>query len=250
MKSIKILIILLITILSISKIFCADTNVNTETEKESAAGRQNKIYRPHRKAKAVGGLGIIAGFGAEKGFGDINYEWLNSQASTDTSHTDDKKHATVFGAGIRYGYSYFLFLPVGFKIDLLYQRFGLTIDNSKSVNSGIQSKGNDISLKLDYIYLNPGLTVGFMNIGLYFGVLLNANADDLDVYDKFGKFDFGFTVSVEIPIITNKYNDAVMIIFEGVFGTIDILKDSSRNLRNLCFYFKLAYLFNIKNRGK
>ncbi len=251
----QIIIITIICSIFAKNIFAIEKNTNENRGKKTSSKEQsidkNTLRKPKRfNLVTIGGLGVIAGFGANRGVGEINYEWLAGQPATDTGHNDDYGHIATFSAGIRFGYVYALFMFTGFNIDVLYQRFGMKINNEKYIVSGSPQTGNEIDLELDYLVINPSFQFSLFSLGLYFGILLRAQAEELNVYDKITKMDFGFTVALEIPIPITKYNDGLFVIFEGVFGVIDLLKDSTRSIRNLAFYFKLAYLFNLKNRLK
>jgi hypothetical protein len=205
---------------------------------------------PHgHKPVKIHGIGILAGLGKTRGFGDINLEELQGKSSIDTGHVDENNHTTTFSAGIRYEYSVmtYLFGFIGFKLDVLYQRFGMEIDNRYSYSGGSVSVGDNHDLFLDYVVISPGFKFLVFSLGCYLGILHQAEVMDLDVTDKFNKIDFGITFAVDLaaPIKRGEHKHVIVVTFEGVFGLLNILKNSSYNIRNIAFYFKLGYLFNV-----
>ncbi len=218
---------------------------------ESIQGNANSnLYRiPGRVMRSIKihGFGIIAGIGAFTGNGEINYEELQGKSSVDTGKADETYHATTFSAGLHYEYSHLIpFLGVlGFKFDVLYQRFAMEIDNRWAYSGGVVSVGGNHNLYVDYVVFNPAFKFVLFSVGCYFGILTRASIEDLKVTDKFKNFDFGITFALDLTLPLKNRNSAITFVFEGVFGLLNILKSSKYNVKNIGFFFKVGYLFNI-----
>ena len=195
----------------------------------------------------VHGIGVFGGIGKTRGFGEINYEELENKSSIDTGKEDENNHLTTFSAGIRYECSlitrYIGF--VGFRLDILYQRMGMEIDNRYSYSGGSLTVGADQDVQLDYVVFNPAFKLTVFSLGVYVGVLLRADAGGMDVKSKFNDIDFGITFAVDLTMPFIKKKTGMIMQFEGVFGLINIRKDGDYNVRNLGFFFKMGYFFNV-----
>jgi len=200
-------------------------------------------------ANIIHAFGPIISIGTSRSVGSVNYEGLLNGNILDVYHNDGRKHLLNCGIGAKYAFLITKFLPVGFTMVVSYQRFGLVVENSTySINGAIQS-GNKHDLKLDYLYFNPAFNIGFFKSGVYFAYIASAKLDNIDVSDKFAKFDFGFTVGLDMIVPLNNSPFVISIVVEGIFGVVNIYKNFySRAYRNIAFNFALSIMANFARK--
>ncbi len=238
--------ILVFSVIS-QEMFCQESSDDSSsTVAESRIPGRRSYY-----SYSLNGIGPIVAIGASRYIGKINYEELNGQGTVDTQHDDNIRHRFTYGLGMRYIYVQTSFLGyIGFAVDILYQRYGLEIDNSNGMLSGVPYSGGQHMLSLDYVYINPTLRFSTFSFGVYLGFLSKAYLSGNDVTDQFKKVDFGFTVAMDFTLPFKKSGYLFSIIFEGVFGAVNMLKNSSRSLRNIGFNFKFAYMFTYEKSSR
>ncbi len=237
-----------LTLLSPSFLFSSEALNPNDLETVNVVS--NPHFRRRRRHFQFGrpfiGFGFTVGVGASKSVGSVNYETLLGLNPPDTLHDDKKKHLDSYSFGVKFEYTLFGFMWIGYTVSILYQTYGLKINNEIGLSGGTPYTGNTHSLRLSYIIVNPTFKMAFTSVGIYFGFLTKAKLSDASVFDKFKKIDFGFTYAIDLTLPAFK-KFGMSFVFEGIFGIINLYKDSSRTFRNIGFNFKFSFLYNFNN---